>query len=573
MSRRGRLVGLVLAVLTPAIAHSQGLEIDHKAVGCIVVGKYPKMNACFTPAASLARSRVYFRPEGTPSWYYVDMKSDQPCLSGTLPRPGKKLVGKKVEYYLEAQDKSFTPSRTAEYAPIVVRSAQECKKNVPVAPFLNNATVAVFPSVPAGFVGGGIGTAAVVGIVGAGAAVAGTTAVIVNNNNNNNDTTTTTIASSVNTTTTLAPVTTTTPTTTLPKVNHAPNAVLKVTPDPPQGLGPLTVTFDMCASNDPDADPLSFFFTFGDGATASGSCIQTHTYAAAFREASRSSVKALDSSYLFEGSAVDPGGLSQTRTRTVIAQSPTTTTTTTTTTLPCGTPTVAILTPTNGSCATSGTVGVTVQATDAAGIASVFVKGVYDSNFSNSTFTCSIPVTPVTEAGPTAATGTPPIFAATLNLNPPPISFPPKCYQIGAIATNNCGNNASAAVQFILAGNSCNPYPSLKDVRRALAWSSELGVEGGRLQVIVNGASASYPEVGRAFGVAALVDGPNHVEATLVDAKGKAGLWRFELLSSQAVAGSLRVVAGDVVTVGATSVTFRLRGNPGERIAFTFDKR
>ena len=128
MSKWGRLVVLVLAALTPAIAHSQGLEIDHKAVGCIVVGKYPKMSACFTPAASLARSRVYFRPEGNPSWYYVDMKSDQPCLSGTLPRPSKKLVGKKVEYYLEAQNKAFTPSRTAEYAPIVVRSAQECKK-------------------------------------------------------------------------------------------------------------------------------------------------------------------------------------------------------------------------------------------------------------------------------------------------------------------------------------------------------------------------------------------------------------------------------------------------------------
>jgi hypothetical protein len=126
------------------------------------------MDACFTPAADLARSRVYFRPEGVTSWYYVDMKSDQPCFTGTLPRPGKKLVGKKIEYYLEAQNKTFEPARTAEYAPIVVRSAQECKKDVPVAPFLNNATVAVFPAVPAGFVGGGIGTAAIVGIVGAG---------------------------------------------------------------------------------------------------------------------------------------------------------------------------------------------------------------------------------------------------------------------------------------------------------------------------------------------------------------------------------------------------------------------
>jgi hypothetical protein len=117
------------------------------------------------------------------------MKSDQPCFAGILPKPGKKLVGKKIEYYVEAQNKTFEPARTAEFAPIVVKSAQECKRDVPVAPFLNNATVAVFPAVPAGFVGGGIGTAAVVGIVGAGAAAAGTAAVVASNNN---DTTTTT---------------------------------------------------------------------------------------------------------------------------------------------------------------------------------------------------------------------------------------------------------------------------------------------------------------------------------------------------------------------------------------------
>src|SRR6187401_1768062 len=181
--RRSIWAGLFLTALTPSIALSQGLEIDHKAVGCIAVGKYPKMNACFAPASSLARSRVYFRPEGTPSWYYVEMKSDQPCFTGILPKPGKPLVGKHVEYYLEAQNKAFLASRTAEYAPIVVRSERECKKDVPVAPFLNNATVAVFPSVPAGFVGGGgIGTAGVIGIVGAGAAAA-TTAVVVGSNN------------------------------------------------------------------------------------------------------------------------------------------------------------------------------------------------------------------------------------------------------------------------------------------------------------------------------------------------------------------------------------------------------
>jgi hypothetical protein len=557
-------VGLILTTLTPTIALSQGLEIDHKAVGCIVVGKYPKMNACFTPAASLARSRVYFRPEGTPSWYYVDMKSDQPCLSGTLPRPGKKLVGKKVEYYLEAQNKSFTPSRTAEYAPIVVRSAQECKKNVPVAPFLNNATVAVFPSVPAGFVGGGIGTAAVVGIVGAGAAVAGTTAVIVNNNNN--DTTTTTIASSVNTTTTLATVTTTTPTTTLPKVNHAPNAVLKVTPDPPQGLGPLTVTFDMCQSSDPDGDPLSYFFTFGDGATASGSCIETHTYAAAFREASKGGVRALDSSYNFEGSAVDPGGLSQTRTRTVVATKPAPPPTTPACAAP---PAPTITDPVDGTCSFSNSVDVAVTASDPQGISNVTVKGIFRGTTSG-TGVCT-PAGPVTEDSRTA-TGSAPNFGTTLTLTPPS-SFA-KCYDFQAIVTNSCGMQSNSKVTYFLVNGGCSPYPYFHDLRRGLAWSSDLDVEGGRLQVVVNGSAASYPGVGRAYGMAAFSDGQNHVEAMLVEGRGKAGLWRFDFMSSQAIApGSIRVVAGDVASVGASSITFHLKGTPGERIAFTFDKK
>ena len=132
------------------------------------------MTACFEPRQSLARGRVYFRPDGTPTWYYVDMKSDTPCFAGILPKPGKKLVGTKIDYYVEAQDRSLNSGRTAEYTPIVVRSERECKKDVPVAPFLNNAVVAVFPALPAGFVAGGaIGTAAVLGVAGAGAAVAG----------------------------------------------------------------------------------------------------------------------------------------------------------------------------------------------------------------------------------------------------------------------------------------------------------------------------------------------------------------------------------------------------------------
>jgi len=110
--------------------------------------------------------------------------------------------------------------------------------------------------------------------------------------------------------------------------------------------------------------------------------------------------------------------------------------------------------------------------------------------------------------------------------------------------------------------------------RDVTPWSSDLAVDGGRLQVVVNGSATSFPARGRAYGVASLVEGENRVEAVLVESAGRAGLWRFDLMSSQAVVpGSLRVIAGDVVSIASNSVTFRLRGESGERIVFTFQKQ
>jgi hypothetical protein len=132
-------MSVAVFVCTAAAARPEAVAIDHKGVGCIVVGKYPRMDACFTPAASLARSRVYFRPEGDQAWYYVDMKGEGSCYSGTLPRPGKKLLGKTIEYYVDAQNKASEPSRSPSFEPRVVKSAEDCDKDKPVAPFLNSA--------------------------------------------------------------------------------------------------------------------------------------------------------------------------------------------------------------------------------------------------------------------------------------------------------------------------------------------------------------------------------------------------------------------------------------------------
>jgi len=272
MLNRSVLGVMAVAVLLPRLADAQGVAIDHDAIGCIVAGEYPKLNACFDPTSSVARARVFFRGGGGLHWYFVDMKSDAPCFAGVLPKPKPSLTT--VDYYVEVVDKSFAESRTAEFHPDVVRDAGECRKDLPVAPGLRNATVTVgaaagAPAVPAGFssagiVGvGGLSTGVVAaGVVGVGAAAAGVAVAV----SGDDDSTTTTMPGLVPTTppTTAAPATTTTTTTTTTTL--APPAFkpfLVVTPSPAVGPPPLQVTFNACGST---GQNLKFFYDYnGDG--------------------------------------------------------------------------------------------------------------------------------------------------------------------------------------------------------------------------------------------------------------------------------------------------------------------
>ena len=87
------------------------------------------------------------------NWYYVEMKSDSPCHAGVLPRPKRELVGRNLEYYLEASDRGFAAARTEEYRAHVVEKASDCDAKPLLPALLNKAAVAVFPALPAGFAG------------------------------------------------------------------------------------------------------------------------------------------------------------------------------------------------------------------------------------------------------------------------------------------------------------------------------------------------------------------------------------------------------------------------------------
>jgi hypothetical protein len=259
MLERAVRCGVALLLLPwagPLLA--QGLNIDHKAVGCIVAEKYPRLNACFSPAGQLARARVYFRQEdGPPNWYYVEMKADAPCHFGILPKPKKQLIGKKVLYYVNAFDQKFAENRTVDNEALVVKSEGECRKDVPVAPIAAGAPAAVFPAVPAGFAAAGVGGATVAAVVGGAALVGGGVALATSGSSNNPPATTPPTV----TTPATVPVTvpTSTPTTQPPvplnavfivRVNGVPQTspTLSLCGFP---FPPVTTEFDMCQSTGP----------------------------------------------------------------------------------------------------------------------------------------------------------------------------------------------------------------------------------------------------------------------------------------------------------------------------------
>lgn len=257
----------VLARATaPATAAAGAPTIDHKPVGCLVARRYARLDACVTPAEQVARARVYFRPPADANWYYVEMKPEASCLSGVLPRPSAKLVGRTVDYYLDVVDRGLRATRTAEFSPLVVAQAGECSKD-PVAVPLAHASVTVFPSMPAGFVPGGISTGVIAAaVVGGGAATAG---VIVAANHGSEPTTSAT---------TPAPTGGVPPTPPTPPTPPSPSTTplaIACTASPRSGTRPLRVQFTTSAEG--GTGVFDFSWTFGDGSSAT-SRNPTHVY-------------------------------------------------------------------------------------------------------------------------------------------------------------------------------------------------------------------------------------------------------------------------------------------------------
>ena len=576
--RKGAAVLAFLALCSPAALRAQGVAIDHGGVGCVVAGQNPRLNACFAPASRLARARVYFRVAGAaPDWYYVEMASDAPCHAGVLPRPKKELVGRRIQYYVDAFDRSFAESRTPEAEAMVVSSASDCQSKLPVAPIVNGASVAVFPGLPAGFAGaaaGGLGGGATALIAVGGAAVVGGGVAMAAGGSSSEPgggTTPTTAPPP----STLPPPTTATTTTTLPAGTF--NPVFKVyrgtaleTGDTIVGTEPLVLRFDMCEST---AGPYRLRYGVEvDGAQRTDRCNSTITFTTASAvpdiEASvvRQSATATSRTYAVrmtirsEGPNNDPKA-NRLLTVQVLSSGG-----------GCGSdkqgPVVSLTKPADGSVYPSPSaypVHFEASASDATtgnnGVAFVEYKVNYPGPDQQI-------LGPVTSGSPWPYDWTQSAVNAYLG------TACAKFLEVQAYAQDNCGNASYSAKRQITINNTgpcVTPDPRLASGQSSSSatFVSDLGVAGGAGQVVANG-EAAFPRAGRTPFAVRVKRGRT---ASRRRSSRRARSGRGGSSSGRCRASGptrLRVVAGDVVQLAADSVTFRLQGRPGERVVFLF---
>ncbi len=563
--------GLAAAAST---AGAEGVTIDHQVVGCLVAGRHPRLNACFAPTSRLARARVYFRvADGPADWYYVEMKSDAPCFAGVLPRPKKELVGRSVRYYLDAFDRTFVESRTAEAEARIVGAASECDPKQKVAPVLDGARVAVFPGMPPGFAGGGagLGTGTLAAVLG-GAAVAGGGVALAARGAG--DSGPSSQPPSVVSPPETLPTTSTT-TTTLPASGFSPvfevlKGTVLQTGDTVSGTEPLSLRFDMCETRGP------YRIRYGvevDGVQLSDRCASTLTFsasgaspglAAATPRRSATS-RTFDVRMTIRSEAANNDPKANRRLSVVIGSAG----------AGCGTdktgPAVSLSKPSDGSVYPSPSaypVHLEAAADDSTagdnGIAFVEYK-------------VSDGVAPPFGLGPVTGGGSYPLDWTEARVNAYLGSACSRFLDVQAYAEDGCGNGSFSAKAQIIVNNTGNPSacpvpdPGLGGLPAPAsgAWLSELRVPRGAAQVVFNG-EAAFPREGRSALAARVERGRNRVEGTLVEGAGP-GEWRFELGALPGLrADSVQVVAGEVIQVGGGSVVFRLRGRPGERVVFSF---
>lgn len=109
------LILLAVLLIAPASARAdEPPSIEHTPSPCTVPDKAISLCASVSDDNQVATARIYFRRQGEDFYQFVDMAFTGVSYCGTLPAPREGKV-KAVEYYLQAVDDQFQPTRTSNY--------------------------------------------------------------------------------------------------------------------------------------------------------------------------------------------------------------------------------------------------------------------------------------------------------------------------------------------------------------------------------------------------------------------------------------------------------------------------
>jgi hypothetical protein len=166
--------------------------ILHDELVCLTYEHFPVVDANIAPGEAIAISRVYFRSDKYPDFYYVDMGPENPTLDdfrAVLPKPSPET--ERIFYYVESIDNEFDSMQTEEYDPPVLE-VQDCKDRGAVwfqgedPNIIVGATTGLAAALPPGFQVAGItgfvsslGVVTTVGgVAAAGGGIASTTGLV-----------------------------------------------------------------------------------------------------------------------------------------------------------------------------------------------------------------------------------------------------------------------------------------------------------------------------------------------------------------------------------------------------------
>jgi hypothetical protein len=125
-----------------ALAASPGLGdavgITHEPAACMVVGKFPQLEARVEPSETVKSARVYFHVDGASSWSYTHMTPEGGLFRATLMKPPK--GAREVYYYFLATEASGVRSTSQEYLVEVIREPKLCSDPKRIATSVDSAS-------------------------------------------------------------------------------------------------------------------------------------------------------------------------------------------------------------------------------------------------------------------------------------------------------------------------------------------------------------------------------------------------------------------------------------------------